>query len=235
MKKQPKKLTPIRQVRLATELNQKQFADLVGIKYDLFQSLELDRVGLTEANAFKIYLATGAHPGSLDPSRSSRAMSANEPGDLYSAQTWADWKRSKPIIESAVSSQMEDLIGWTHLLCDVATRQGKAWEAHSELAQALADCATNLGLDKAIADFLHRLIIITRVRYKYGELRRNPALAAVVGFKDNHRRRGEIMTDEHEWIKFLADRARWDPSGPLPEVVAAKLSSPTTPPIRKNR
>ena len=223
MQNQPKKLTPLRQVRLASKLSQKKFAHLVGIKYDLYQSLELGRVGLTDANAYKVYLATGAEPSSLDPSRSTRAMYANEPGDPYSAQTWAAWQRAKPIIEGGVSTQMKDLIGWTHFLCDVAARNGKSWEVHSELAQALADCATNLGLDKAIADALKRLVIITPVRYQYGELRRNPALAGAVGFKDRQ------CGDEHPWTKTLMDPARWDPFGRLPAVVAAKLSSLTPP------
>jgi transcriptional regulator with XRE-family HTH domain len=229
MRTPPKKLTPLKQVRLASKKSQKEFADLAGIKYDLYQSLELGRVGLTEANAYKIYLATGVEPSSLDPSRSTRAMYANEPGDPYSEKAWAAWQRAKPIIEGAVSTQMKDLIGWTHFLCDVAARNGKAWEVHTELTQALADCATNLGLDKAIADALKRLVIITPVRYQYGELRRNPALAAAVGFKDSNRRHGKTPTNKDWWTRTLVDPARWDPFGRLPETVAAKLSSLTPP------
>ena len=233
MAKYPEKLTPLRQVRDAIGLSQNDFADLVGIKYDLYQSLELRRAGLTEANAYKIYIATGATPDSLDHRRSSRAMSVNEPGDPYSAQTWAGWKRSKPIIEDCMSDLLKDVIEWTQFLCDLATRHGKAWDLHIELAQVLSDCATNFELQNAIANELKQLKLTTKVTYTYGELRRNPALAAAVGYKDTNYRKGRVITNEDYWTATLVDPVRWEPSGPFPKVLAAKLSAKGLPTNRK--
>src|SRR6478609_8604705 len=91
MAMKPKTCTPLRQVRLASGLSQREFAERVGIRYELYHSLELGRAALTEVNAGRIFDATGVAPSTLEPKRNRGALALN--GKPYSQETWRSWQR----------------------------------------------------------------------------------------------------------------------------------------------
>src|SRR6266699_3614371 len=110
MRKEPQNQTPLRQVKLASELSQREFAKRVGIKFHLYQSLEEGRAKLTKENAYKIYQCSGAMPDSLlPPSRVARAVS----GKPYSAEVWQCWQNYLPVLNHD-QVNIKDILGWTH-------------------------------------------------------------------------------------------------------------------------
>ena len=227
MAKLPKTVTPLRQVRLATKLSQREFANLVGIKYDLYESLELGRATLKREHAEKIQRATGALPDSLDPKRSDCAIFFSKAPGPYSEKSWLRWKRAgKASIERNISDFAQDLIGWTQLVCLLAIQNGKFWDLHNLLAKALTDCAAQCGLNmqKALAHELR--YARQRLSFTYGELRGNPALAQAVGFKDKSHVRGRITAKDDAWRTSvpLADLISWDPSSAMPMPLLRKLA-----------
>src|ERR1044071_852451 len=192
MPKRARTETPLRQVRLTTTKSQKDFADLVGIRFDLLQSLEYDRATLTEENAHKIAWATGAAPGSLDPKVSRGAKSFEDPTQPYSLETWLKWQqKDKADLEQMVSRMAIHLIGWTQLVFLAALRGGKFTPVANFMVKALNECVAEFELDmrQTLAKELRGHW--QRVSFTYGELRGNPVLAKAVGFKDKHPRFGQ--------------------------------------------
>ena len=226
MAKQPKTITPLRQVRIATGLSQKQFAERVRINYHSYESLELGRGTLKWEDARKIQRETGALPHSLDPKRSRCAMFFSDHPTPYSERSWRDWnKRGKRSIEKEASNFAQDLIGWTQLLCLSAIQNEKFWDLHESFAKALIACAEECGLN--IQKALSRELRYTRQRlsYTYGELRRNPNLAQAVGFKDESYVGGRIIANDDVWRTSvsIADYP-WDPRSAMPMPLLHKLA-----------
>lgn len=219
-------VTPLRQVRIATRLSQKKFARLVGINYDLYESLELGRATLKWEHAEKIHRATGALPHSLDPKRSDCAMFFSDPPGPYSEQSWLDWKRTgKASIEREASNFAQDIIGWTQLLCLVGIQRGKFWEVHNWLGKSLTLCAAECGLDiqKVLSDELRYARQL--LSYTYGELRGNPSLAQAVGFRDKSHVRGRITANDDVWKTSVSlANFPWDPRSAMPMPLLQKLA-----------
>ncbi len=227
MAKQPKTVTPLRQVRLATKLSQKEFADLVGIKYHLYESLELGRATLKREHAEKIQRATGALPDSIDPKRSDRAMFFSKTVKPYSEQSWLDWKKAgRASIERNICDFAQDLIGWTQLVCLVAIQSGKFWDVHVLMAKALNDCAVQCGLNMQRALSRELRYARQQLSFTYGELRANPTLAQSVGFKNKSHVKGRIIANGNVWKTSvpLGDLIRWDPRSAMPMALLHKLA-----------
>ncbi|SRR6266567_957822 len=224
MRKQPKKLTPLRQVRLASDLTQKDFAARVGIKYDLYQSLELGRVPLTDDNAYRIHLTSGATPESLDHTRSRYARASHEAGAPYSKTSWISWQDDQlPYLDRYAADLSKDLVCWLLFLCRIASEEGKSLKLHAILADALTDAKNACGLSKAVETDLRRRRHSLRLKYTYGELRKNPALAFSLGFKDKDLRKGQTVTNDQVWHKTLIEPVPWDPFGPFPDAWARSI------------
>jgi hypothetical protein len=220
MRKTPKKQTPVRQVRVGTGFGQKEFADLVGIKYDLYQSLELGRASLTEENALRIFDHTGALPGTLDHNSSTVALAAD--GKPYSKEAWEAWNRYLGK-EDLHWVQTTHMLKWTHFLCDVARKQGRLRQTQRALARALKTVATDCGLEPAIKLELSKIKVKWDSDYTYGQLRNSKLLADAVGFKDRTHKGGIPIPDEEKWECTFRASLRWDPFGFCAEEITDRL------------
>src|SRR5258708_4342367 len=162
MAKHPKRLTPLRQVRLASGLHQREFAATVGIKYDLYQSLELGRTPLTAENALRIFDHTGAVPGTLDHKSSENAVAAD--GKPYSESAWKSWTKylENEHLHWALTNH---LLNWTHFLCDVARKNGRLRQAQRALARALKTVAIDCELEQAIKEELRKTKVKSNLEY----------------------------------------------------------------------
>ena len=227
MAKRPKRLTPLRQVRIATKLSQRKFAKLLRLNYHQLESLELGRAKMKREYAERIHQATGALPDSIDHELSSCAMYFSNVAEPYCEQSWHHWNTSgKASIEREAANFAQDLIGWTQFLCLVANQNRKFWDLHHQLAKALSDCATQCGLnmEKALS---HELRFDRKLlSFTYGELRGNPTLAQAVGFRDTTYVKGRITTNDDVWrcSVRLADITHWDPSSAMPMSLLNKLA-----------
>src|ERR1041385_5479285 len=133
--RKPKRETPLRQVRVATDMRQKEFAAYLGIRFDLYHSLELDRVGLTKSNADSISQKTGATPESIDPTKSKVARDFD--GVPYATESWKKWKH-RGIGWAGPWQRVQNIFDWARFLCAVAEKQGK----FEEFSFELSDCLT---------------------------------------------------------------------------------------------
>jgi hypothetical protein len=195
----------------------------VGISYELYHSLELGRAALTQANADRIFDCTGVAPTTLDPKRSRCALAFD--GKPYSQEAWQSWQR---YIENEADEwpQVTQLLNWTHFLCDVARKAGQLRQTRKALVRALRNIANECGLERVINDELGKIRISSVWRFSYGELRKSPLLADLVGFKDRAYKDGKIVGGEEIWEKTRTWSPQWDPCHSCPVEVTARLKPP---------
>jgi hypothetical protein len=202
--------------------SQKEFAKLVGIRFENYNKLERGLSTLTTKNGHRIHQVTGALRSSLDH-RSSQ-FPQTDSGKPYSSeywQWWSEWK--KQVHEPGKWGLVRDLLGWTHFLCDVARKEGKLTELHSALAYALSSCGFECGLESAVNRELRQIKLTMNVSRRYGELRRNKRLAAEFRFTDREYHNGHIVTDDEIWEGTVSERAFWEPSGWFPKALRDML------------
>ncbi len=222
MAKTPQTVTPLRQLRLFTGHSQKEFARLVGIRFQNYSKLERGLSTLTRKNAYRIYLLTGALRASLDHRGSQLPETHN--GKPYSKQYWEWWREWKHThLEQVTWGLVKDLLGWTHFVCDVARKEGKLTELHSLLASALTSCCAECGLGAALSRELRTVKLTMKVSRRYAEPRRNKRLAADFGFKDTTYKEGRIVTNDDVWQGIVSERAYWEPWGWFPKALAERL------------
>jgi|ERR1044071_1343754 transcriptional regulator with XRE-family HTH domain len=212
--RKPKSETPLRQVRLASGLSQKEFAAYLGLGVDLYHSLELGRVTLTKQKAQSIALKTGADPQSLDPKASKLAIGDdNEP---YTARTWKALQRGKSLWPWA---KVEAVIQWMEFLCRIAEREHKLTELCFELSDCLTKARDNVGLRSVVMCELGRTNATMGVASDYGYLRANKMFAKKVGFTDAN----NLVPDNAVWSGQFSYTPSWSPCSMLPPELAEKF------------
>src|SRR5215469_14999682 len=113
----------IEQVRRATGMQQREFADFIRMGYDNYQKLECNRGGPAIENLKQIENATGALFDSLLPG-SKRAIFFD--GRVYTSKCFEYWRNNGPRSKVDLKKQALIYSEWIEHLLTVAKRSGKA-------------------------------------------------------------------------------------------------------------
>lgn len=214
--KPPKRTTPLRQVRLASGLIQKEFAQYLGFGRETYHSLELGRIGLTREKAETISEKTGAAPGSLDCKKSQEARDLH--GAPYTSVTWDSWQH-RDIGFAGPMKRIENAMDWLRFLAIIAEKQNKLCSLSFELADCLTKAIDKLDLRGAVERELRRTKMRVGLICSFKDLRQNPRLAKEAGFKDND----PSVPDEATWTGLITRDPSWDPQVAFPFELAKRL------------
>jgi len=195
MSRKPKIITPLRQVRLATGMLQRKFAKFIGVGYDLYQKLEAGRARLTPKTCRLVYSATGANPEMLDHEHFQLALDLNR--QPYTRKSFERWKKGegRGAEKTDAKTEAQRLGEWVELLLRAAEAAGALPQVAGWIGEQLCEAQKDFGLEAKTEALLKERPLVLRISHTYGELRRDPELAAVRGFKDKKYRDGKIISD----------------------------------------
>jgi len=212
--KKAKKETPLRQLRFASGRTQKAFAAYLGLKFDLYHSLELGRAKLTLDKARSIAQKTGASPESLNPEVSRLAL--NIEGRPYTNDSWERWQNGRNLWPW---QRVIDLLQWTEFLCKIAERQDKLLEICFELCDCLTKAKDKFDLGKIVRDELAHTEARMGFFCKRSDLRDNKELARQLHFDEAER----DFPDDGVCGKVITYSPTWSPHSLLPPELANRF------------
>lgn len=214
-------MVPIRQVRIATNMSQRKFADFVRIKFDLYQSLELARARWTPANAANVEAACGAHGHYLNHETSKQALTVL--GDVYTAESF-EWWRNRAGMETERDAETcaERLSGWLRVMLQAGQAKGRLMDVAVEVGKVLSEVRRDFklagfNLEKETNAVLSKIKIPVVRRYTVKQLRENKDLAKRAGYRHKEYRDGKLVEDS-EVLTFKSEFSpAWHPAYELPK------------------
>jgi transcriptional regulator with XRE-family HTH domain len=212
--RKPKKTTPLRQVREASGLSQKQFADYLGLGQHLYHSLELGRVGLSKDNAETISQKTGATPESIDRECDQARDFSGRP---YTSTSWIVWQK-RGLDWIGPMRRVRNVLDWIEFLSVIAEREKKINEFSFDLADAVTKVMDKFDLRRPVELELARSKVKVGLICTYGDLRRDGKLAKKAEFEDDPN-----VPDDARWDRRISYVAAWEPQAAFPFEVAERV------------
>jgi transcriptional regulator with XRE-family HTH domain len=183
----PRFIHPVRHVRTCLGYTQPAFAKLVGCSTIAIQRVENGSLALSPKLAAVISEATGADPETLRRHEGSKPL--DMAGNEYSRQSHELLKNVLPFTDDELRLYLGKLINYFELLLISANRanQFRAYAVNSAIQQAATKIAEDFGLLQGIHNFLVEKGSVDKKTYRVSDLRKFPAYAHILGFKDDKR------------------------------------------------
>ena len=183
MPKRPRFIHPARQVRTCLAHTQASFAKLLGCSTITIQRIENGSLRLSEKLANTMLEATGANPTAL-----LKGKALDMDGKPFTKESSDNFKALVSCVDNR-QHYRQMLFSWIELILIASERAGqsKTDAVVVNIQTFLKKLAVDFNLDKNIKGFLVERGSIKKRSYRVSDLRKFPAYAKIIGFKDNKR------------------------------------------------
>jgi transcriptional regulator with XRE-family HTH domain len=200
----PRFIHPVRYVRTCLGYTQPAFAKLVGCSAIAIQRIENGSLPLSPKLAAIISEATAADPHTLRDNQGSKPLDLA--GNQYSPESHEFLKNVLPFTDVELRFYLHKLINYFELLLIFANRANRfrAYGVNCAIQQAATEIAEDFGLLQGIHNFLVEKGSVDKRTYRVSDLRKFPAYAQILGFKDDKRFKPDKRIDfviTRGWMK----------------------------------
>lgn len=182
MARRPANPHPLRQVRDAGGLGQIAFAQAVGTSGAVIHAIEHRQRSITPGLARRLLAFTGVYPPSLLDTDGATALDLN--GNVYSAESFKNWKVRTGKLGTDEKNVIAQWLDRVRQVLNAAALENRLSGALFLLEERLETIATTLSLGDRIQELLQAELAVTK-NFKVRDLRRDPGLAKMLGFKDS--------------------------------------------------
>lgn len=180
MPKLPRTRRPIRLLRDAAGMNQREFALRLGISIDTLKSYEVGRLSVSDESAFKAMLVFGVDSSSVK-------LACGDPqdvfGDPYTPDSYQAWtiKRNTESMTRGLTKRLARSIA---MLMRAAGERGRALPFFAECARALLQAEEEFNLRPISTAIAKENVVPERLRVSRKQLKtlagQRPALGAIL-------------------------------------------------------
>ena len=204
MPKKPRILHPVRQVRNCVKLTQPQFAKLVGCSAIAIQRVENGSLKLSPKLAHTVAEATNADPATLLQGPGATVLDRMD--HPYSKDSLQFLKDVMPMTDKELQYYLQTHVRYLKLLLIGSERGGKfkAYGVIAAIQDAFQKIAKDFNLTPSIERFLIEKSSFEKRKYRVEDLRKFPAYARLLGFKDKRSCKPETViafTIPKGWIQ----------------------------------
>jgi DNA-binding XRE family transcriptional regulator len=223
MPKRPRFIHPVRQVRTCLSHTQASFAKLLGCATITVQRVENGSLRLSEKLANTILEATGTNPTAL-----LKGNALDMDGKPFTKESSDKFKALVSCIDNR-QHYRQMLFSWIELMLIASERAGqsKTDAVMANIQTFLKKLAVDFNLDKNIKGFLVEHGSIKKRSYRVSDLRKFPAYAKIIGFKDNRRFKPDKIVAFDQPAGWIHDFAMLDEWPVLPKDLAKKYRKNT--------
>ncbi len=207
---------PVKSIRMASGKSRAHFAIMVGCSADTIKSIEMGRLRVSRAMAWRIHGATACDPTELVKNFDGKPVDLF--GAPYTKETFQEFQNhlGEPKGQEWTQTHLKAVLGWVELTLTAADDKKRFAPVYSSLIDWLKNVREDFKLGEAIDRELKDRKIIREETYTLADLRYVPGLAKQVGFQDSPEL-GLGKDRLSEKRTFHVPRSmKWNPSSPKP-------------------